>query len=417
MSKESIKSLAINFDTQKEPKSEPLFFWIVIGVIAFVVYFTIKSSLDFKVIKEDESKILLGILLALFVYVIWSLWKSLREFRFEFIRKHQKTNTEIKSAINGISNILPKIDPILPSDNEFVKQLKGYVSALDSFSRDLWPNRLTTIHEIYRNQELERIEEFADEARRYLIRFVRLGILGTFVGLGISFLLMGAVLSSGDVDETSLAPSLTGYAVAVMLSIVANAIGIYYELHRVQTLRKVHILNWIDDVYRTTLEGGLFGKSPVLASDSLSKAIDTKLTEILDELKKNGNGFIEMINRLRDRLGSIIMSVEEIGKSLNDPAKPPSTLESVNNLKTQVNSANAELTKINDALGKSKISEQLTGWGNPDLIGLKAKLKALEDALTTPVVDQKSLAQKLIELKAELKKLNEALDAFFKKLQ
>jgi len=297
------KEAATYFENVRRSTWKPFKLHLISFLIAaLIVYLAYQVVIQFLGgLQQGEYPLFTQIAIALNVVLyVWLIWTFL-QFQYGFVWKRMKSNKAYQEKVRKISENLTRVftddnaglteletalDADFPKENR--PWLVEYLISLVASSQELVPTRMVAVYEVYRAQEQEEYDRFNEEGKRFLVRFVRIGILGTFLGLLTSFLLTANVLEmlqgianfDPKIFLKNLQTSLSGYAFAVLSSVLANFISIIYEIVIVRKLQQVNLLQLVDTLYKSVLSGKLGGGSIVKADRDIYQTIGDELVNI-----------------------------------------------------------------------------------------------------------------------------------------
>ncbi|MCF7809840.1 hypothetical protein K9N50_02490 [bacterium] len=197
------------------------------------------------------------------------------------------------------------------------RTLQSNTTWLYMYARGLFLNVGVMMSEIesivgtYQNIEENRTSLFIDDTRRCQAWIIRVGIIGTFLGLFTSFLTTAYIIEGSDVNTMmeGLKASLQGYALAVFSSMVANILGIFYEVKYTRNFQSFNLTSWITKVqdvvssYRTN----------TLVPDNLYAVINKRfdfLSKLLTKLEKYSFNLVsEMSIEFQERVKATLKSL------------------------------------------------------------------------------------------------------------
>ena len=225
-----------------------------------------------------------------YVMMIVFIWM----FKKQVIDKHSKILLNRLDSINDYPPKEPTGNDMYDFDNSFPFRV------YDGFKRagaDILGNKLTAVFNYFTEKEQERVMFLVDDSRRHMLSIVRMGIIGTFVGLASAFIIFASDLSleqeaKKEFIQASLVQSLFGYASAVFSSLLANTLSLLYEKSIVERLVKVNFLGYVGSIYKRHLFGTDDVSETKQAGDQMSDALEglsKKLKTRLDDIKLKHN--------------------------------------------------------------------------------------------------------------------------------
>lgn len=274
---------------------------IAAGMLSYLLFNPEKfSSLTLTFLFANVSIYLILLVLTLWFQfkfmrpAIWTMKDRFSKFKIanKLLKKH-KVKDFIKNAEEHITDYVRE-DAVLP-----------FVFLVSIFSEWGSPDlsRTRQIYELFKFEEEERVSRFIDGSRRFLLWLIRIGIIGTFLGLMTAFVFLGGGVSQIFASEEQVAfkeavsllmkQSLFGYAAAVLSSLGANLASILYEFFSLRKLQRFNLSDWMDAVFQWYI-------------------LSSQRTEGFVEDVKN------MLNTLQRVSSAVRMRVVEINKMLED---------------------------------------------------------------------------------------------------
>ena len=324
-------------------KSFPLTSWLSIPALLAVAVIVSAGALSYSLFNPEYlSPLTMGFLIAnisiYFFLLMLTIW-----FQFSFMKKNVSTMKMRFSQFKAANEKLKKlsIPDFLRSADEKVVNYKQedavfpfvFLVSLFSYNGPAGMAQTKLIYELFRDEEEERVSVFIDGSRRFLLWIIRLGIIGTFLGLMTAFVFLGNGLGGIFAEESInfkkavsiiMEQSLFGYAAAVLSSLGANVASIIYEFFTIRKLQRFNLTDWMSAVFQWY----------VLSNESQG------------DLAEEINAMLKSIQRVS---GSFQQKVEDLNNAMNDAdfySDFPALLASASNsMKT--------IGKMADTIGKS----------------------------------------------------------------
>lgn len=281
-----------------------------------------------------------------FILLFLTLW-----FQFKFVKpgiwtmkdrfsKFKEANTLLEE--NDVKSFMKKIPPDI-AETKREDTILPFVFLISLFSEWGSPdlNRTKMIYELFKSEEEERVSLFIDGSRRFLLWIVRIGIIGTFLGLMTAFVFMGRGLpeifaegGGGEDFRRSISllmnESLFGYAAAVLSSLAANVASILIEFFALRKLQRFNLAYWMDAVFQWYIissrrDVNLMDdvKHMLNTIQNVSSAVQTKVVEI-DKLLLDANfykDFPAVLSSMSKSMATINRMAHAISTSLGSSAK------------------------------------------------------------------------------------------------
>ncbi|MDP8240033.1 MAG: hypothetical protein P9X24_13155 [Candidatus Hatepunaea meridiana] len=242
---------------------------IIIGILGLVFTFNF-----FPFINEFKNPILFepfNSVFACYIKTIFKIFIVIIIFvPYIFIVRHLKLYLEdvvlkntslLLRRFAGILHLYGEQDKLkemgldrYKDDSIEVKDLEEIHQNINSAAAEYTGTKTTALYNFHKGNEENYVGAFTDSSRRHLLWVVRYGIIGTFIGLFGSFIIYGVDLGTIPVEnkdaiKAALVQAMFGYASAVLSSIIANWISVYYEKRISNVIMKINLLEWIEGIY------------------------------------------------------------------------------------------------------------------------------------------------------------------------
>ena len=200
------------------------------------------------------------------------------------------------------------------------------------------------IYELFKQEEEERVSDFIDGSRRFLLWVVRIGIIGTFLGLMTAFVFLGGglsnIFSNPDINfkqavSLLMEQSLFGYAAAVLSSLAANVASIFYEFFTLRKMQRFNLAGWMDSVFQWYVLSSSYKaeglveefKNLVLSLQNVSQGVKRKVVEV-DEVLRSSNfykDFPVVLTSMSESMKTINTMANAIAGAMGSDGKKEST--------------------------------------------------------------------------------------------
>mgnify|MGYP001245270524 FL=1 len=359
---------------------------LLIILSAAVIYFTLDvgiSSSEYggesrilDQIEQDPQKGTLGKVLEFFadrsnaVYIYYSMIFLLAVFvlivlkRIFYMWSSFEERYEIESTLaSGQDKTISYLQEL--GTHEEKKVCKDFVHTLyTSFeqenSRSYFPDLFTN----FMNREERVSDRFNDGTRRIMVWVIRLGILGTLVGMFVAFLelwfAMDGIQIGKDkpltqmfIDQVKMA--LMGNSVAVATSLTAHASTLSVEVLISFLLRKESNETWLHRTYEAFMKSEMFSSTPKEVSENLVQANQgvLQLTSSVRNLSKS-------VGQLENKTSKTSDSLEQFNESVNQlQEKLEETHQSVAAIGNAVGGFESQVSSVHDAT--RQLSDNVTG--------------------------------------------------------
>ena len=359
---------------------------LLIILSAAVIYFTLDvgiSSSEYggesrilDQIEQDPQKGTLGKVLEFFadrsnaVYIYYSMIFLLAVFvliilkRIFYMWSSFEERYEIESTLaSGQDKTISYLQEL--GTHEEKKVCKDFVHTLyTSFeqenSRSYFPDLFTN----FMNREERVSDRFNDGTRRIMVWVIRLGILGTLVGMFVAFLelwfAMDGIQIGKDkpltqmfIDQVKMA--LMGNSVAVATSLTAHASTLSVEVLISFLLRKESNETWLHRTYEDFMKWEMFSSTPKEVSENLVQANQgvLQLTSSVRNLSKS-------VGQLENKTSKTSDSLEQFNESVNQlQEKLEETHQSVAAIGNAVGGFESQVSSVHDAT--RQLSDNVTG--------------------------------------------------------
>jgi uncharacterized protein YoxC len=241
---------------------------------------------------------------------------------------------------------------------DFVHTL--YTSFEQENSRSYFPNLFTN----FMDREERVSDRFNDGTRRIMVWVIRLGILGTLVGMFVAFLelwfAMDGIQIGKDkpltqmfIDQVKMA--LMGNSVAVATSLTAHASTLSVEVLISFLLRKESNETWLHRTYEDFMKWEMFSSTPKEVSENLVQANQgvLQLTSSVRNLSKS-------VGQLENKTSKTSDSLEQFNESVNQlQEKLEETHQSVAAMGNAVGGFESQVSSVHDAT--RQLSDNVTG--------------------------------------------------------
>ena len=322
-------------------KGFPRINWFSIPALTAIIFVVAAGGFAYYLFNPEEFDPMVSAFLVMNVSVYVVLLGLIIWFQFAFMKKEIWRMRDLNKNLKQANELLEENsdDPreFLSGMQEFIKEekrqetIRPFVFIASLFSE--WGNpgieRSNVIYGLFKNEEEERVSLFIDGSRRFLLWIVRIGIIGTFLGLMTAFVFMGNGLPSifANVDESVkfkeaisllMRDSLFGYAAAVLSSLGANIASLLYEFLKLRKLQRYNMSYWMDAVYQWYVLSS--GKQVSLLQDvktmigtvqRVSSAVQNKVVRV--------NTVLEDANFYRD-FPAILTSLSQSMETVNNMA-------------------------------------------------------------------------------------------------
>ena len=223
----------------------------------------------------------------LIIYRLVYLWRCYKE-------RYQIEKNIISNNINRIS----ELDALIKNESEKKYLCKKYVSDLyRSFTIEKSKAYFSEFYKGYLEQEEQINYYFYETANKNIMWIIRIGILGTLLGIAIAFYqvhyAMKGLIPEGLLTDTFLVnvrAAMIGNAFAVVTSIAAHGATLIIEVGIFFSLRKENNIDWLSKTYIAFLNFKELSEEP--------KALKENITDLNIEIVKTKEYLIPFIEAL-----------------------------------------------------------------------------------------------------------------------
>lgn len=249
--------------------------------------------------------------------------------------------------------------------------------------------------------------QFRIKMQRTNVWIIRMGILGTLIGLAVAFFELYDAVGTIDASEETLKISskfvfqvqhaLLGNVVAVGTSIAAHMITLMVEVLLASLILRRSNITWIKSTYDWALAYEGFSTKETELSDSIRK-MNSKVTTSLgymDDLNTSLNAFTPSLNKAKEEVDSVTKGGEKLVIMLNQSESTMSgTRSTIKKLGETTSQIDTKLVMYGGTIdGAEKISQKIS----KTMSGVDRRADKLDKSLsdlTTSVEELGSTADK-----------------------
>lgn len=251
----------------------------------------LSEGIDWELLYENPVLFLVdgknSVLLYVWIFVMVVFLQFYVFKRAIFLWESFKTREEIQMSI---------LNKRVEERKQSALQYKEETNIFKQFFYRIYtqPYRFKEFYEIVLKREQDSIDEFAKVLTVYYSWIIRVGIIGTLIGLMIAFYEIAQGILRHDFNSTTISSyfknqihnALTGNAIAVVSSLAAHVLTLVIEIFWGKYFKNQTNLTWIDEVYSKLLADGWFDDPLESSKDRLLISTNEAIEELYEFKKK-----------------------------------------------------------------------------------------------------------------------------------